>query len=72
LQNSLFSPFAEAKINLSKIESRPSKGRPWEYIFFVDFIGHSDDKKIQKVLSRVKKRCINLKVLGSYPRGAGN
>lgn len=72
LQHSLFSPFAEAKINLTKIESRPSKGRPWEYIFFVDFIGHSDDKKIQKVLSRVKKRCINLKVMGSYPRGTGN
>jgi chorismate mutase / prephenate dehydratase len=72
LQNSLFLPFAEAKINLTKIESRPSKERPWEYIFFVDFLGHSDDKKIQKVLSRVKKRCINLKVLGSYPRGAIN
>lgn len=70
LQNSLFLPFAEAKINLTKIESRPSKERPWEYIFFVDFIGYSDDRKIQKVLSRVKKRCINLKVLGSYPRGA--
>ena len=72
LHNSLFLPFAEAKINLTKIESRPSKERPWEYIFFVDFIGHSDERKIQKVLSRVKKRCINLKVLGSYPRGARN
>jgi chorismate mutase/prephenate dehydratase len=72
LHNSLFLPFAEARINLTKIESRPSKERPWEYIFFVDFMGHSDDKKIQKVLSRVKKRCINLKVLGSYPRGARN
>ncbi|MBI4229101.1 MAG: prephenate dehydratase [Deltaproteobacteria bacterium] len=69
LQNSLFLPFAEARINLTKIESRPSKERPWEYIFFVDFLGHSNDKKIQKLLSRVKKRCINLKVLGSYPRG---
>lgn len=69
LQNSLFLPFAEARINLTKIESRPSRERPWEYIFFVDFIGHADDKKIQKVLSKVKQRCINLKVLGSYPRG---
>jgi chorismate mutase / prephenate dehydratase len=69
LQNSLFLPFAEAKINLTKIESRPSKERPWEYIFFADFLGHSNNKKIQKVLSRVRKCCINLKVLGSYPRG---
>ena len=72
LHNSLFLPFADATINLTKIESRPSKERPWEYIFFVDFLGHSADKKIQKVLSMVKKRCITLKVLGSYPRGAIN
>lgn len=69
LHNSLFLPFAEAKINLTKIESRPSKERPWEYIFFVDFIGHASDRKVQKVLSKVKRKCINLKVLGSYPRG---
>ncbi|MDA2920039.1 prephenate dehydratase [Desulfobacterota bacterium AH_259_B03_O07] len=69
LQKSLFLPFAEAKVNLTRIESRPSKERAWEYIFFVDFIGHEGDKKIQKLLSRVKKRCTNLKVLGSYPRG---
>jgi chorismate mutase/prephenate dehydratase len=69
LQRSFFLPFSEAKINLTKIESRPSKERPWEYIFFIDFLGHIIDKKVQRVLSKVRRRCINLKVLGSYPRG---
>jgi chorismate mutase/prephenate dehydratase len=64
-------PFAEAQINLTKIESRPSKGRPWEYVFFVDFEGHSDDEGIRSVLSAVEKNCIFLKVLGSYPSGKG-
>jgi chorismate mutase/prephenate dehydratase len=62
-------PFAEAEINLTKIESRPSKGRPWEYVFFVDFEGHHDDEGIRSVLSAVEKNCIFLKVLGSYPSG---
>lgn len=69
LQRSFFLPFAESKINLTKIESRPSKERPWEYVFFVDFLGHVNDKKVQRALSKVRRRCINLKVLGSYPRG---
>ena len=70
LQNSLFQPFAKANINLTKIESRPSKERPWEYVFFVDFIGHSEDKNIKKVIKEVQKNCIFLKVLGSYPIGS--
>ncbi len=68
LQKALL-PFAEAQINLTKIESRPSKGRPWEYVFFVDFEGHSYNQEIQDVLSKVEKNCIFLKVLGSYPKG---
>ncbi len=68
LQKAL-SPFAEAWINLTKIESRPSKGRPWEYVFFVDFEGHSSVEEVKQVLSRVEKSCIFLKVLGSYPKG---
>jgi chorismate mutase/prephenate dehydratase len=68
LQNALL-PFAESSINLTKIESRPSKERPWEYAFFVDFEGHTDDEKVKNVLSRVKENCVFLKVLGSYPMG---
>ncbi len=69
LQKSFFQPFADAKVNLSKIESRPSKERPWEYLFFVDFKGHSQDKVIKSLLSKLDKSCIYLKVLGSYPEG---
>ncbi|MGB2692405.1 MAG: ACT domain-containing protein, partial [Thermodesulfobacteriota bacterium] len=66
---SFFQPFADAKVNLSKIESRPSKERPWEYLFFVDFKGHSQDKTIKSLLKKLDKSCIYLKVLGSYPTG---
>jgi len=60
-------PFAKHKINLTKIESRPSRRKAWEYIFFVDMEGHIEDKKIKKALNDVKKECLYLKVLGSYP-----
>jgi prephenate dehydratase len=60
--------FARAKINLTKIESRPTKERPWEYYFFVDFEGRKDDQKVVKVLSELAKKTAFLKVLGSYPR----
>ncbi len=60
--------FARAKINLTKIESRPTKERPWEYYFFVDFQGRRDDQKVVKVLSELARKTAFLKVLGSYPR----
>ncbi len=60
--------FAKAKINLTKIESRPTKERPWEYYFFVDIEGHRQDAKVLRALSELAKRTAFLKVLGSYPR----
>ena len=69
LQKSFFQPFAEARVNLTKIESRPSKERPWEYLFFVDFIGHRDEKHIRSLLDKVAGNCVYMKVLGSYPIG---
>jgi prephenate dehydratase len=60
--------FARAKINLTKIESRPTKERPWEYFFFVDFEGRRDDLEVVKVLSELARKTAFLKVLGSYPR----
>lgn len=62
-------PFRKAKINLTKIESRPSKRKAWEYIFFVDMAGHTEDKKLRKAIESVKKGCLYLKILGSYPQG---
>lgn len=60
-------PFKDAGINLTKIESRPAKMRKWEYIFFVDFIGHIEDEKVKITLSEVQNYCIELVHLGSYP-----
>ncbi len=59
--------FAKHKINLTKIESRPSKRKAWEYIFFVDMEGHIEDKGVKKAINEVKKECLFFKVLGSYP-----
>ncbi|MEW5766040.1 MAG: prephenate dehydratase [bacterium] len=61
-------PFAELDINLTKIESRPSRRQLWEYIFFLDFQGHVEEDKVKKALNKLKEECLFLKVLGSYPR----
>ncbi len=63
----MLEPFAKNKINLTKIESRPSRKKAWEYIFFVDLEGHVEDKRVKKTLGEVKKESLSLKVLGSYP-----
>jgi chorismate mutase / prephenate dehydratase len=60
-------PFARNKINLTKIESRPSKKKAWDYYFFVDFEGHRDDKKVRSALDQLDGMCKYLKILGSYP-----
>jgi len=60
--------FADEKINLKKIESRPSKGKLGEYFFFIDFEGNIYDKKIKKILERIRdeEKTTFLKILGSY------
>jgi len=60
--------FAESKVNLTKIESRPTRQRAWEYNFYLDFEGHREDEVIKQVLEKVDKYCLFLKVLGSYPK----
>jgi len=64
---SILGPFAARGLNLTKIESRPTKRRPWEYVNFVDFEGHRDTEDVRAVLSEVRGRCQFLKILGSYP-----
>jgi prephenate dehydratase len=56
-------------INLSKIESRPLKGKPWEYLFYVDFLGSTDEPKVQKALGHLAELADFLRVLGTYPKG---
>jgi chorismate mutase/prephenate dehydratase len=63
------SSFKQNGINLTKIESRPSKKKAWKYYFFVDMEGHQANPKIKKSLRELSKKCSFLKVLGSYPRG---
>lgn len=55
-------------INMSKIESRPSGEKVWEYVFFVDFNGHAEDPHVKKALEELEEHCAVLTVLGSYPR----
>lgn len=61
--------FARNSINITKIESRPLRSRPWEYIFFVDFGGHRDDANVKRTLKALERKALFLKVLGSYPEG---
>ncbi len=63
----MLEPIRKHKINMTKIESRPSKKKAWDYFFFIDFEGHVDDPKVKKMLDEVEKRVRFLKVLGSYP-----
>ncbi len=60
-------PLAERGINLSKIESRPSKKRPWDYYFFLDITGHHDDAAMKAAIAELRKFCPLVKWLGSYP-----
>src|SRR4051812_38310293 len=60
--------FKENGINLTDIEKRPSKKVNWEYYFFIDAQGHSDDAAMKKAISAAKQHCLQLTVLGSYPR----
>jgi len=62
-------PFRKYGVNLTKIESRPSKKKVWEYYFFIDILGHQEDALIKKALNELERKCSYLKILGSYPIG---
>jgi chorismate mutase / prephenate dehydratase len=60
-------PFKKNRINLTKIESRPSKKKAWDYYFFVDLCGHQQEPAVRRAIGELEKKCRFLKVLGSYP-----
>lgn len=64
----ILSVLADAGISMSRIESRPKRSGSWDYLFFVDLLGHRDDDKIAPALAEIKKRALLFKVLGSCPR----
>jgi len=64
----MLEPFYRHRINLTKIESRPSRKKVWDYVFFIDFDGHIEDRRVKKALSELEDKCVMLKVLGSYPK----
>ncbi|MBI2155528.1 MAG: prephenate dehydratase [Candidatus Rokubacteria bacterium] len=63
----ILEPIAGAGLNLTKIESRPAKQGPWEYVIFVDLEGHRETPAVAAVLDEIGRRTLYLKILGSYP-----
>jgi prephenate dehydratase len=63
------SAFALRDVSLAKIESRPLRGKPWEYLFYVDLLGREDDPRVQKALGHLEELADFLRILGSYPKG---
>jgi chorismate mutase / prephenate dehydratase len=63
----ILEPLARLGLNLTKIESRPAKGRPWEYVIFVDLEGHRESAPVASALAEMGERTLFLRVLGSYP-----
>lgn len=66
----LLEPLARHGVNMSRIESRPSRQGMWEYVFFVDLLGHVEDEPVKRALEEIQSRASLLKILGSYPRAA--
>jgi chorismate mutase/prephenate dehydratase len=64
----MLAPFAEAGINLNRLDARPSGRKVWDYVFFLDMEGHIEDEKVATAIERLRQNCMFLKVLGSYPR----
>jgi prephenate dehydratase len=59
--------FAARRINLTKLESRPRRNRPWQYVFYLDFDGHWQDLQAREALIQLLSRAAFVKLLGSYP-----
>jgi chorismate mutase/prephenate dehydratase len=64
----LLEPLARHRVSLTRIESRPSRRRKWDYVFFIDLEGHAEDARVAKALAALKRRASLFRILGSYPR----
>ena len=64
----MLGPFAKNGVNLTAVQSRPIKGKPWEYNFIVDMEGHQVDPAVRRALDEAAEGAASYKVLGSFPR----
>ena len=64
----LLEPLARHKVNMTQIQSRPSRKRNWDYVFFIDIEGHISDQPVADALAALERQASLFKVLGSYPR----
>ncbi len=65
---SLLEPFRKHSVDLTRVETRPSRANKWTYVFFIDFTGHHSDTNVSAALDEVRERVAELRVLGSYPK----
>jgi len=65
---SLLSPLADNKVSMTRIESRPSRRGLWDYVFFIDVLGHQQDPEVQQAFAELQKKASLFKILGSYPQ----
>jgi chorismate mutase/prephenate dehydratase len=64
----LLAPLSRHGVNMTRIESRPSRKRKWDYVFFLDLDGHAEDTHVRKALDEIKSKASLFKVLGSFPK----
>jgi chorismate mutase/prephenate dehydratase len=64
----LLEPLAKHGINMTRIESRPSRKRKWDYVFFIDVEGHASEPPVAEALAEIEEQATMFRVLGSYPR----
>jgi len=65
---SILRPLSDSGINMTKIESWPSRRKVWDYCFFIDFDGHCEEEPVRRALAEVSRHCSQMKLLGSYPK----
>jgi chorismate mutase/prephenate dehydratase len=66
--HNLLEPFRRHGVDMTRLESRPSRNSKWSYIFFIDFAAHVDEPAAAAVLAELAEEVAELKILGSYPR----
>ena len=67
----LLQPLAEQGVSMTRIESRPSRRRNWDYVFFIDLDGHAEESPVREALAELKKKSSLFRILGAYPRAVG-